>query len=1213
MKGKKFLNTKNVVIGLVSCVLIGASATGVTIFLKDRGEAAAAQQQGPIENLPVTGSDEENNNQVGENTVAPEENTVVPEVPTTPGADGEETTDETEGTPEGTTGVTAGTASGTTGTTPSEEEIIAGITETTVYEERKVFEDLELSWTTIALSSMSTNMGIYKPELVIEKTAIYVNDEGITEETAVRPDDIITYEIKVGNIGNYKAINVVVTDSLDVIFDGKEVKAGETIATLEVLEPGKQAKIYVKYKVTQADVDATEIVDDVEVPKNIENIAYATDGKQTVQDNDKTVPVNPYTEMKGLKTWVVPEGTTLPEVTIELYRDNEEEPYATTTVNADGTYKFEDLPRYDIKDKHEYVYSVKEVVPDGYTSEQKGNNFINTIDQAYTEEISGTKTWVIPDGTPAPTITINLLKNGEVVDSRELKNGKTEYEFTELPKYKIDENGKYILDDKNMVQLNEYTVEEVIPDGYKNLYKSEKDGNNFINTKLVPDVDVEKEIESITKNGANIAIDEKATQGSVITYTITATNTGTTPLEHFKVTDTKNVTLVSVELPDSLKDVTIATGNITAGDNLLGNDNITVQSNESITFTVTYELIRADVIVENKTFINGAYAEGTYNSETPDNNDDDVLVDDDDDVPVEVDYIPPYGSKTFVKVWDDDNYIANRPGSITVQLMNGTTKVRDEVTITPDEDGNWPSYTWDNLPLEDTNGNTINYTVVEDEVPGYEASECTVNSEGHLTITNSYDVPTGTIISNWDIQSKTEAPVPVDVVFILDTSLSMTQNTTRGENMVTAVNNAIGEILAYNSNNRVAVVGFSEDGMYGELHHNKTDANVLLELGRYADLDNDDKKSSYLIYEWDGKKYNGNSTTKVYDVYTNVKKEFIENNEVKYEAYESRIRSFEQGTYTQAGIRLGAEQLLDVAESDTTVTVEVNKKEVQVQRVPVIILVSDGEPTAFTTNYSEPEINVETYDESGNFVRNNNKLGTGQLFNNSAIYGYFTILTANSYKADVEEHYGTDAKVFTIAMDLATHYGKTVLNPSQDTTDDDGTIIQGNVSICENNVEAENGIDDTLISQKLYTYLTATEASTAYYPSLGKAYTDTSKSVTAIVNPYRTTGYDYADRAFYESMTAEELKKAMIGSIVETTGQSTDWSILDEDADGLEELPNIDINGAFTIKEGTTTLYSSYSEAEEDGVVGKISGKYYLYLSAETIAGKNITVSYREK
>ena len=91
MKGK-FLNTKNVVIGLVSLVLIGASATGVTVFLKDRGEASAAQEQ--VQNLPVTGNDN-SVNQV-QNTVNPNENSnnvagdnttgiITPVEPTTPG------------------------------------------------------------------------------------------------------------------------------------------------------------------------------------------------------------------------------------------------------------------------------------------------------------------------------------------------------------------------------------------------------------------------------------------------------------------------------------------------------------------------------------------------------------------------------------------------------------------------------------------------------------------------------------------------------------------------------------------------------------------------------------------------------------------------------------------------------------------------------------------------------------------------------------------------------------------------------------------------------------------------------------------------------------------------------------------------------------------------------------------------------------------------
>ncbi len=38
----------------------------------------------------------------------------------------------------------------------------------------------------------------------------------------VRAGDTIIYTIQVSNLGNYKATNVVVTDSLDVIFDGKK-------------------------------------------------------------------------------------------------------------------------------------------------------------------------------------------------------------------------------------------------------------------------------------------------------------------------------------------------------------------------------------------------------------------------------------------------------------------------------------------------------------------------------------------------------------------------------------------------------------------------------------------------------------------------------------------------------------------------------------------------------------------------------------------------------------------------------------------------------------------------------------------------------------------------------------------------------------------------------------------------------------------------------
>lgn len=156
---KKFLNTKNVVIGLVSLVLIGASATGVAVFLKDRGEAAAAEQE-QVQNLPATGRGEDNN-QTGENTTIPSENKTTgdnTQIPTEPST--------TEGATPGET-----TRPGATGTTtrPRTEEAVAGIEETVRIEERKVFEDLKLSWTTLAIPAITADMGIFKPVLGIEK------------------------------------------------------------------------------------------------------------------------------------------------------------------------------------------------------------------------------------------------------------------------------------------------------------------------------------------------------------------------------------------------------------------------------------------------------------------------------------------------------------------------------------------------------------------------------------------------------------------------------------------------------------------------------------------------------------------------------------------------------------------------------------------------------------------------------------------------------------------------------------------------------------------------------------------------------------------------------------------------------------------------------------------------------------------------------------
>ena len=85
--------------------------------------------------------------------------------------------------------------------------------------------------------------------------------------------------------------------------------------------------------------------------------------------------------------------------------------------DGNWTYSFKDLPKY--KDGKEIVYTVSEEAVEGYTSQLEGTNLTNTYTPA-TVSIEGSKTWKDDnnrDGLRPSQITVNLLANGEKVDS----------------------------------------------------------------------------------------------------------------------------------------------------------------------------------------------------------------------------------------------------------------------------------------------------------------------------------------------------------------------------------------------------------------------------------------------------------------------------------------------------------------------------------------------------------------------------------------------------------------------------------------------------------------------------------------------------------------------------------------------------------------------------------------------------------------------------
>ena len=1284
MKGK-FLNTKNVVIGLVSLVLIGASATGVTIFLKNRGQAEAAGEQ--VQNLPATGREEQDNNQTNTNPGTVEDpnnqgnNTEIPGAPVEP---------TTPNTNPGTT--TPNQTTGGTTTNPGGNNTTTGIEETVRIERQKVFEDLQLSWTTIGIPAITANMGIFKPELQIEKTATAVIREGEAEQIPVmkenkpmvRAGDTIIYTIQVSNLGNYKATNVVVTDSLDVIFDGKKVPANEELAKIETLEAGKVATLKVGYIVKQADIDAVIETEQNEIiPKDIINIATATDGKTTVEDDDD-MPVNPDVTINVNKNWQDndnQDGKRPEKIKVELYRNNENEPVETVTIDAssDWKYVFSKLPKYD-EDKNEITYRVvEETVPEYDTEYEISDNGVEIYNHHTPEKVSveGSKTWDDADnqdGKRPESITVRLFADGTEVTSKTVTaNDNWKWSFTDLDKYNSGTEIVYTISEDTVA---DYTT---VVDGYNitNTHTPEK--ISISGSKTWDDADNQdgKRPESITvrlfADGTEVTSKtvtandnwswsftglDKYNSGTEIVYTISEDTVAdyTTVVNGYDVTNTHTPEKTTItgsktwndngdqdgKRPSSITVRLLADGRVVSHKKITEKDNWSwnfedlpvYEKGEKITYTIkedsveNYETkldgyniinthktettsvsgtktwndnnnqdgVRPDSItVELLKTVNGTttsmgenykqvltgnkldyswsnlpvYEAGeriTYTVKEAGEKDGKIVGKNGEKYTVEYDstgmnitntYTPKTTSVSGTKTWVDyDNKYNSRPESITINLLANGGKV-DSKTITPQNDS-W-TYKFEDLPVY-KNGQKITYTISEDTVSGYKSKVTGYN------VTNTYtEAPKGTITMNWDTQSTTESPIPVDVVFVLDTSWSMIdKGSSRGTNMVEAVNNAIDEILRFNTNNRISVVGYSEYGVLSNLkvpYNNKEHSSVLLPLGRYTAND--------------GKNYLNKSENRIE---TNIKGEA------------KKTRYFEAGTFTQAGIQKGAEQLIN----STGKTVKVDGKDVQ--RVPVIIVVSDGEPTVFSTNYTSPL--------SGKV------LGTSQLKNTSAVYGYYTILTANYYKQQVAKAYGTSAKVFTIAMDLTTQYGKTVLNPNNT-----------NVRKCENwrETDTRNQIEDKEISQKLYKYLNNFNQDISASCSVGFQQDDKGnyinkakyKNVTVVKNPY--SNYSYADKAFANNdMTADDLQRAMIGSITETVSNKKTHDIDENDRKtGKAYLDKIDTTKDFKLEIAGGKTYTSYKEAENDKLVGFDGEKYYVDLTK--LIGKTVTVNYRQK
>ena len=784
----------------------------------------------------------------------------------------------------------------------------------------------------------------------------------------------------------------------------------------------------------------------------------------TYSQDHKTIITNTINQEKisvsGTKTWIDPQGTEHPTITINLLR-NGVEIDSRELANGTTTYSFDNLDQY-APDGSIYNYTVEEENVEGYTTTQNGTNFTNTINQKKIS-VSGTKTWVDPQGTEHQTITINLLRNGVEIDFRELANGTTTYSFDNLDKYAPDGS------------IYNYTVEEENVEGYT----TTQNGTNFINT-----------------------INQKK-------ISVSGTKTWIAPQGAEHPTITINLLRDSVKV--DFRELTNGTTTYLF-DNL---DKYNLTDGHEYVYTVSEEIVEGYTSAQNGTdFTNTIEQDNTV------------------EVAGTKTWVDPEGTTLVHPEITIDLLKNGQPTDKKVVLENGTTEYKFE---------NLPKYKVDENGeyVLDNNGNVqLNeYSVREKTVRNYDTSYDGYN----ITNTFNQDIQ-GTIEITTTTPSQTSVKTPLDVVFVLDVSESMNDND-NDKKMVNAVNSAITTIMKENPDSRIGVVAYSskEDSQYS----NTENAITLLELGKYTPKTAGKyltiQENVYYDYYW--KEY--------YDtISTNVN----EKNKTTINVY--------GGTFTQAGIKAGASILTNAT---TTYTTTVNGKEKTITRTPVMILLSDGDPTYYKTDFKG---------------LTGSRQGSGS--DTTENEAYYTIRTADYYKQQITSHYygttGTMSKFYTIGLNMSGTLSETILNPTKA------------------NLEKCNKEGTEIIS---HWWGTTTERNVK-----GKLYDK-------IKNDGDAGQYSYADKSYPGSMSSEDLQ-SIFNTIINDNSTSTETRdiTLEESNARRVNLEGIDTSKEFKLTIESTTY--NFETAQSNGYVkGNDTEGYYVDLT-NVKKGTSITISYHK-
>ena len=904
----------------------------------------------------------------------------------------------------------------------------------------------------------------------------------IIDEVAVNAED----QAKLG-LYNKSIENGVITNTFDPskLTDKTEISATKVWANMDsdaarantitsIKLQGKNGDTVVADQVVTADEDWTHTFTELPVyDENGNKITYIIDEvavnaedqaklglyNKSIENRVITNTFDPSkltdkTEVSVTKVWAnmdsdAAKANTLTSIKLQVKNGDMVVAEQVVTANEDWKHTFTELPVYD-EAGNRITYTIDEVVVnaedqaklDLYDKSIENGVITNTFKpERVTEKTDITMTKIWEDNNNKFNTrpdSIILTVNGTDYKVEGTKTADSWSRTEKLPKY--DAEGK---------EISYTATENTVPTGYEKVSEEGLTVTNRAN-ELISKTAYKANEDGNIGNDAVTDNDTFAANETVY-YKITLTNAGSEPISK-TVTD-------EIPLRLTLNTVDGKTGESGTTDK---GDNWTVTKNDKKQSVVTWEvtnlaagearelIIKATVVAEaeykdicNKT-IDGITANTAK-----------LFVRKDGKVPYEGSgtgydaslYTGELGTvylnssdlhyDTNANLKNDDLYYLIKNNNIITDMVakgitrtqlvdalktNGTTLADDEVVVWYVIKNESDGYHIDGVIRKISSLTEITNTAFTDKV----SSDSTIKLED-IEIGQRGSITVKSITSSTDTVS-----TPMDVVFVLDTSGSMTyplkgKNETAVENsrakaMVNAVNSSIKTIMSKNKDSRVGVVGFSGD------------ASTIIPLGNYA------QNIDYLTREYSagGLMYSSSQT-------------------IKSNVGNKLSRQVTGGTNTQSGIKLGAEMLIS-NQNTTTATVTLKDGTTKtITRTPLLILVTDGEPTYYYAS--------ETATGKVN--------GHGYTKETDEYYYYWTLITAKYYKDQITNKYyqNTDktAKVFTIGIGLSGKEAVAMLDPTEK-----------NVNACNNNNSQQKALyklitNDGKVAPGAYSYATGSK------------------------------------------------------------------------------------------------------------------------------------------